>query len=249
MRVKIYSHNNGEGSRLLAEALDCWLIKHDNSRYRPRSGDIVINWGNSNIPDFSPAHILNNPQAVARAVNKLSFFRHLSNVEGVRLPRWTSEKNLAENFIREGRRVFCRTRLSSSEGEGIVVAKTPEDLVDAQLYTVYIPKSAEYRIHVFNGQAIDQTRKVLRNDRRGTDVNWLIRNTANGFVFQRNNLDVPEAVTQMAIRCVTACELDFGAVDIIVSKNGLPAVLEVNTAPGIEGSTVQAYARAINGLR
>jgi len=246
--IKIYSHNNGESSKLLAEALDCWMIKHNGSRYRPKRGDIVINWGSSSLPNFSPARVLNNPQAVARSVNKLSFFQHLNNVEGVRLPLWTTEKIVAKSLAEQGKTIVCRTKLRSSEGDGIVIAKTVDEVVDAPLYTVYIPKKHEYRIHVFNGQAIDQTKKVLKNDRPRDNVNWFVRNTANGFVFQRNNLIVPEAVTSMAIRTVSVCELDFGAVDIIRPKDGIPTVLEVNTAPGIEGTTVTKYVEAIKRI-
>lgn len=248
MAIKIYSYNNGESSKLLADALDIWLIKHQGSRYRPRQGDIVINWGSSSLPDLHPARVINQPDKVTRSVNKLTFFRHLNNTDGVRLPRWTTEKSVAKSWIDEGRKVVCRTKLRSSEGDGIVIAKTEAELVDAPLYTVYIPKRHEYRIHVFNGQVIDKVKKVLKNDRDRATANWFIRNTANGFVFQRNGIDVPRSVEEMAIRCVSACELDFGAVDIIVSKDGLPTVLEVNTAPGIEGTTVQRYTEAIKNL-
>jgi len=249
MSIKIYSHNNGEGSRALANELNCRLLRHNNSRYRPARGDIVVNWGCHTISDFTPAVLLNQGEKIRRSVNKLSFFKFLEGKEGVRLPEWCEGKFIAKNFIDEGSTVICRTLLNSFEGRGIVVAKTENELVDARLYTKYIPKRHEYRIHVFKSKVIDQTKKVLKHDYKGRDdVNFYVRNTANGFVFQRNGIIVPESVNEMAIKCVNTLELDFGAVDIILDRNGLPYILEVNTAPGIEGTTVKRYADAIRGL-
>jgi glutathione synthase/RimK-type ligase-like ATP-grasp enzyme len=55
-----------------------------------------------------------------------------------------------------------------------------------------------------------------------------------------------EAAKEASIRAVAALGLDFGGVDILVKKDGSCAVLEVNSAPGIEGTTLDKYAEAIN---
>jgi D-alanine-D-alanine ligase-like ATP-grasp enzyme len=48
---------------------------------------------------------------------------------------------------------------------------------------------------------------------------------------------------------VSAINLSFGAADIIYSrKKNAAFVLEVNTAPGIEGLTVLDYANAITSV-
>jgi len=41
--------------------------------------------------------------------------------------------------------------------------------------------------------------------------------------------------------------LDFGAVDVVMSKgrNSLPYVLEVNCAPGLQGTTLTNYKKAV----
>jgi glutathione synthase/RimK-type ligase-like ATP-grasp enzyme len=74
----------------------------------------------------------------------------------------------------------------------------------------------------------------------------MVRNTANGFVFQRNGIVPPAGIRDLAISAVASLQLDFGAVDIIY--NGAQDkcfVLEVNTAPGLEGSTIIKYKDAL----
>jgi len=49
----------------------------------------------------------------------------------------------------------------------------------------------------------------------------------------------------VALAAVSALGLDFGAVDIIYNEHeNQYYVLEVNTAPGLEGTTVEKYAEA-----
>jgi glutathione synthase/RimK-type ligase-like ATP-grasp enzyme len=53
---------------------------------------------------------------------------------------------------------------------------------------------------------------------------------------------------ETAVKAIIKLGLDFGAVDIIQTPDGHGWVLEVNTAPAIEGSTVDAYADAFAEL-
>ena len=52
----------------------------------------------------------------------------------------------------------------------------------------------------------------------------------------------------MGIDAVSALGLDFGAVDIIEDADGKLYVLEVNTAPGLEGQTLTLMAEALKEL-
>jgi glutathione synthase/RimK-type ligase-like ATP-grasp enzyme len=49
---------------------------------------------------------------------------------------------------------------------------------------------------------------------------------------------------EAAINACKALGLDFGAVDLIQDIKGNYYVLEINTAPGLEGATVANYAAA-----
>jgi len=127
-----------------------------------------------------------------------------------------------------------------------VLAKREEDVVPAALYVRYVPKQEEYRVHIFQGQVIDVQRKARKHD--FPDPDWQIRNHANGFIYARNNLRYPECIEQVALEAYRHFNLDFGAVDIIwTESNGRALALEINTAPGLEGQTVDKYAEAITG--
>ena len=60
---------------------------------------------------------------------------------------------------------------------------------------------------------------------------------------------VPDVCRSLAIDSVAALRLDFGAVDIIWNKrHDRYYTLEVNTAPGLEGTTLERYSNAIRRL-
>ena len=61
--------------------------------------------------------------------------------------------------------------------------------------------------------------------------------------------DSPQQVLDQAKLAVKATGLDFGAVDIIWNNLQEKAyVLEINTAPGLEGQSVETYKKFLNEL-
>jgi glutathione synthase/RimK-type ligase-like ATP-grasp enzyme len=137
--------------------------------------------------------------------------------------------------------------LNGHSGRGIVVAATPDGLVQAPLYVEYVPKQDEYRIHVFNNEVIATQRKARRHDVE--NPNWKIRNHANGFVFARDGVVAPPLVLEQSIMAVAALGLDFGGVDVVFNRNrNMAYVLEVNSACGLEGQTVNDYANALQRI-
>jgi hypothetical protein len=216
--------------------------------YAFRPNHLVVNWGNGNTPYWGGgvvpnSRLLNHWGAVSTAVNKLKAFQ-IFKEKNVPTPDWTSDRTKAEEWVRAGRVVFCRTKLSAMEGKGIVIATTPEAVIPAPLYTRLFPKNKEYRVHVFKGEVIDYVQKKLAADAPENRSKY-IRNTANGWIFARSGIALPEAVSVAAKQAVEALKLDFGAVDLAISAEGRVAVFEVNTAPGIEGTTIEKYTEAI----
>ena len=89
-----------------------------------------------------------------------------------------------------------------------------------------------------------------RKRRNLENVNIYIRSWNNGWVFCHKDIFVPEGLTDIAVNAINALGLDFGAVDLLWSKKeNLIQVIEVNTAPGLEGSSLEAYVNQFQQLK
>ena len=240
----LYSYKFGSRSgKVLAESLGAKRIKHENSRLVGRASKTVINWGSSSLPrEVMRCRVLNLPEKVSLAANKKTFFEFLESSD-VTLPPFTSDKAVAQAWIDDGKTVVERHKLTGNSGEGLVICEPDGELGDAPLYTMYINKRNEYRVHVAFGEIVDTQRKARSRDVSDDDVNWKVRNMANGFIFARNEgHDVPQCVLDEGLASVMALGLDFGAVDIVYNENDNKAyVLEINTAPGLSGTTLEKY--------
>lgn len=179
------------------------------------------------------------PFILTGGTDKLTQFRKFHDA-GISIPDFTTDRVVAIGWL-PNRAVVCRTLLRSSEGRGIVVATTPEEVVPAPLYTQYINKKYEYRVHVLNGDVIDVQIKRRRNGHEG-DRDNRIRNLANGYVYCRSEISEPANLRALAVAATKALDYTLGAVDIVHnSHSGFLAVLEVNANPGMEGTTLQNY--------
>jgi glutathione synthase/RimK-type ligase-like ATP-grasp enzyme len=219
------------------------IVRSDSLRFNPRPNDVVLNWGNSNTPDWAKnilPPLINNVNSVSFAVNKLTTFKMLQ--DKCNIPEWTTHKG---KVTKEGLWV-ARTKLTGFGGEGIILFDPKEELPpDAPLYVQYKKKKKEFRVHVFKGEVIDITQKKKRKDFDG-EINTKIRNYANGWVYCREEIEEPQDLREQATLAIGVLGLDFGAVDCIWNeKENKTYILEANTAPGLEGSTIEAYKNAI----
>lgn len=256
VNLKLYPYVIGsESARDLAELLEIKQLKHSSTTYVPRYGQVVLNWGNGKVPmwmDKARARqvkLLNAPGSVNTAANKLSALQALQSA-GVRIPEFTTNIRTAQGWLYAGATVVERHELRGNSGAGIRIVNNTDDempntLNAAPLYTKFLSKQAEFRVHVFKGEVIDYIeKKKVSSERRDATFNAYISSINSGWVFCRTDVrDLPEVRT-IAIRAVQALGLDFGAVDVVLS-DGLPFVLEVNTAPGLAGTTLVKYANAI----
>jgi hypothetical protein len=249
----IYSSRPSNGARELAYALG---IKQAGRRVVRKYTGTVINWGSLNLPDrFSGSRVLNKPEAIELTSDKREFFRHLGSDEEAEklIPRWSEYDGPPTDWIAEGKRVVCRRVLAGSGGIGIVIADRDRPLVPAPLYVEYIPKDSEWRVHVFRmgkgPTVVDYQKKARRSDVPSEDANWEIRNLANGFIYKRHDINPPKAVLEVACKAMEHVALDFGACDIIWNeRRGKAYLLEINSAPGLEGTTVSKYAEAMKEM-
>jgi glutathione synthase/RimK-type ligase-like ATP-grasp enzyme len=247
MAIKVFPYRAGSrGANALAEALGARVLRREGSKYRRKDGDLIINWGASDCP-FDGRGVANQPDAIEPASNKLKFFG-LMKEAGVSAPLyWTRPADIPNDAFP----VMCRTKLQAHSGEGIVVAERRDQLVDAPLYTQYVKKKEEYRVHCLRKPGagtsiITVQRKAKRHD--VVDANFMVRNLANGFVYVAEE-NAPECVEHDAIKALECSGLAFGAVDVIWNQHQDKSyVLEVNTAPGLEERTANAYAEAFQEI-
>lgn len=230
MRYFVKPYKQGSASaKLLAEKLGGKVLKLIGSRYRPRSTDIVIQWGgeeNDKLIQFQNFHAQDVPTV-----------------------HFTTSKNEAAQMLQEGttNRILARTLLRSHSGRGIHIVEDPAALPEAPLYVSYHPKTHEYRVHVWNNTVIlIQEKRRVSKSRRGADYNSYVRNHANGWIFCLQNVECPQSVQSAALSAVLALHRNSGAVDVGYNqKTGDVRVYEVNSAPGLTNSTAEIYAEAI----
>jgi len=119
--IKLYPYKIGSASvKKLKRELDALIIKPENSKYRNKSSDTVINWGNSTrIPNLEGVEVINPPENVAIATNKLKTLEELEEA-GVSHVPFTTSKTEAEEWSK----VFVRHSLTGHSGEGIEVVES-----------------------------------------------------------------------------------------------------------------------------
>jgi glutathione synthase/RimK-type ligase-like ATP-grasp enzyme len=239
-KLWVYSGDRpSNGAKELASQ-DGFLRLRDGRFHKIKPEHQVINWGVSAA--FGTAlNVLNNPINVKRATNKLEAFIHLS-AQDVNTVEWSDDKSDAIAWAGDKKTVVVRNKLTGHSGDGIVIIEPGSVLPTAPLYTQYVFKTKEFRVHVVNGKVIDTQQKIKDPTREPTT--WKVRSHANGFIFARNGIVSDPLRDQLAVAAVSALGLDFGAVDIIQDKKGQLFVLEINTAPGLEGQTIDNYATA-----
>jgi hypothetical protein len=202
----------------------------------PRGAQGVVNWGQGGADGLN------------RHVGRFNKFQQFGvlYVAGVRVPAFFEHpRGNVLHFPYFGR------KFNHVAGKDITLVLQHEDFAmrrqaGAQFFTEYVPSSHEYRVWVFRDKHLGTYEKVLTHPEQYLKVG---RNHGNGFGFRLVNRDVvPRNAVDAAKAAVRALELDFGAVDILEGKDGKFYVLEVNTAPGVEGDgrvVIQALARNI----
>lgn len=225
------------GARTLARSIGLRRVQPERAALlRHRS---YINWGCSSIPDVR-VRVINRPEAVRRSISKRATFEALSGKSYLPV--------MATSLPAQRDSIWLARRDGLSSGRGITVIRRRDAVPEADMYVRYIKKSAEYRVHVVNGEVILVQQKRRADGVERDENQLLIRSHANGWVYTVNNVRfasdaVRERLNEVALDAVHTLGLDFAAVDLIVEK-GTDNVffLETNTKPGIEGETTrQAY--------
>lgn len=234
MSIKIwYNKHTSKTGKALKEALNAIKLRGHGP---PVRGSNILIWGSKSgfNREVNGGYTIFN-----RSYSKLEQYK-VFRENDIPHPPWTESIQGAQYWLAEGKTVFARTLLNAHSGKGIVIFTGDEV---APVYTQYIKKAKEYRVHVFQGKIIDIQEK---RGKVGAEKNTQIRNLANGYVYCRENVNLPDAAMELALRATAALNLLWGAVDLIYNqRQNCYYVLEVNSAPGLTGTTLNNYVKEI----
>lgn len=178
-------------------------------------------------------------------LTQYKFFRE----NGLNFPHFTESKVLAGDWLKASLvdSVVCRTLLRAKSGNGIVIADTADQLVDAPVYVAYQKKTNEYRVNLFKGEVVCVREKRLKKGyEKPEGRDGRVRSHDNGYVFCEPLDALPEEAIDMAKAAAKITGSDIVGVDIAFHKpTNYWFMLEVNSAPGMEGKTITQYADEI----
>lgn len=244
MPTLVTNWRNGTPSVLQRNLGPEWSVIRPNNR---AIRDLkVVNWGSSH-PLFirHDARIINNPDAVAVASSKLYSLRLLS-AQKVPCLEFTQDSDHALEWLIDGSSVVCRDVDRGHGGNGIRIIRRKDwhtggrvrpDFGNPVLFTRYFRKQLEVRVHATRDKilAVAEKRKRL-----GQPGDYWVRSHSRGWIFAEARAEFGKERV-LATEAIKALGLDFGAVDIGIAPDGNSVVFEVNTAPGLEGRTLNAY--------
>jgi len=248
-----YLRNSASVVSLMERAKERGIPMKVRIKTAPKKG-IIVNWGARKKHLYqTKLPWINESEALYNMTDKLRFFRHVGHDSGL-VPEWTDSRDVAAQWDGD---IVVRLKTAASGGQGLSISTLEErrngkPLVAAPLYTRYVKKAEEYRCHMFRDEegdfsiGLSQRKAAKRNDAGEVDVkDWRVRNLENGFIFAKNDGHVlPDAVVQCCTDLMRKyfSELDFVALDVIYNKHDNKAyVLEGNTAPGLDGTTIDLY--------
>lgn len=269
MAAYIYVRNASRAGlvRRLARALGIRVVDATTAP-RPNQQVSLICWGNSTQPDwgtrFVPTWLGNTPNHVSLASHKTNTLRSLTRADVPTL-EYTTNRQTAIEWLRNGTSVYARTVLQGHSAEGLVYIDhrdgTDQEIPHAPLYTKdFGTPFKEYRVHVAFGRVIDVTQKrrlsqqeLLARDAQvpGDRERLQVRTYGNGWIFARQDINDHQDIHDVAIRAAQALDgMPMAAVDIVAKwSNGRPtniAVMEINSAPALRSDTLlDAYVSAL----
>lgn len=215
----------------------------------PANIDMLIRWGNIlGLENRKFRFVVNKQACITDAADKLNALKIFSKAK-IPVPPFATDKAGA---IKLGYPILGREAVHSKGTDiKIIIQKKDLDVYDFQginfdYFLKYIPTEREFRVHVFAGEIIKINRKVFVKK----EVSYVPfnRSEENGYFFSTDlsaeTNQTLNNISEVAIKAVAALDLHFGAVDLVKSEDGNIYVLEVNTAPGIDGDEL-CYVQAI----
>lgn len=196
------------------------------------NGDATVCWGAGSAQS---SKILNSK---CSAFNKLIQLQKLS-ASGIPIVPIVGQ-DVHQKWMHGNNPVFpvLARKLQHVGGRDIILCRSPKGCRKAlargrAYFTRFVSSTTEFRVWIYRKRHLGTYEKFLKYPWKKRGCN---RNYKNGYAFQLvTQANLPQAAIELARKCIATLDLDFGAVDILRANNGQFVVLEVNTAPGVEG--------------
>jgi hypothetical protein len=179
-------------------------------------------------------------------VDKLTQYKYFkeNNIPAV---EFTESLDEALEWSLQGHTVMARTKTKGQTGSGIFVCLPQVDAFDfaepVKVFTKYISHKREFRVNLFKGKLVNVREKKKKIGFKGGDFH--IRNLANGYTTAKCS-SYPNQIVDIAKQASLCSPSDFIGVDIGYNElKDFAFVIEVNSGPSIEGSSVQDFVEAI----
>ncbi len=89
--------------------------------------------------------------------------------------------------------------------------------------------------------------RMSRKFATGSDM--VVRSNTRGWKFSKLNVaKLDKNLVDEAVRSLKALKLNYGAVDCCIGSDGKPYIIECNTGPGLEGSSLESWSAALKDL-
>jgi len=208
--------------------------------------DVLIRYGVITYSAYDKRflRVFNRAISIANNINKLKSLFILRR-NGIRtVPFWTRFEDIPNNVF-----PILGRRISHSRGTDIRVIKRREYNPHKDFYTQLIDNWREYRCHIMFNNCVRLSMKSKKSNSEyseGEKFHPTIRSFHRGWKVNdhfEHNIDVENEVIKLCKKALKSMGLDFGAVDIIVSTDYTPYILEVNTSPHLNKFGRQIYAK------
>lgn len=162
--------------------------------------------------------------------------------KGIDVPKIINKQEInnypAEEFPVLGRKLY------HTKGKDVIFIKTKEELnnldtTNIDYYIKYIPKWAEYRVHVLDGEAKVVAVKV--HDNKEEAKKNPVWNVDSGWKQWTYNGEHEQTLKELGEKAIRILGYDFGAIDVI-RRDRKFYVLEVNSAPALIPERQDLYA-------
>lgn len=221
-----------ETADLLGSLMTDTKVIVSGSDYGSVSDCYLFRWGcTSTIHNQGGVKVVNNAESIHRVFNKAEFRMTLAE-KGLAPRTWTDfvdfmiEKDDTQTWIirptkhKAGESFFHRETV-------VGIAEVVKELGKCYI-SEFIPKKKEYRVYVTSG------RIVAIADKKPTDPSNPFWGCVGEGKFEYVgwgdwNLDL----VRTCLEGFALSGLDFGAIDVVLSSDGRPLILEINTSPEI----------------